>query len=162
MKRKLYVAYGSNLHIVQMQQRCPESKLIGKGVIQDHELEFRGVATIKPSPGMNVPVVVWSISKSDELELDRYEGVAHGLYRKEMIEVKLEAGINEQIQPSKVVNAMVYIMNVDEARPISPPSRYYYEVIRQGYLHHGLSFSPLAIAAILSGVSYIDESEDQM
>lgn len=159
MKRKLYVAYGSNLHVVQMQQRCPESKLIGKGIIQDHELEFRGVATIKPSPGMNVPVVVWSISKSDELELDRYEGVADGLYRKEMIEVQLQMDEHAATR-TKLVEAMVYIMNVDETRPVAQPSRIYYEVIRQGYTQHGFSYNPLVVADIMSWSGTINESAD--
>jgi hypothetical protein len=159
MKRKLYVAYGSNLHIIQMQQRCPDSKLIGKGVIRDHELEFRGVATIKPSPGVNVPVVVWSISKSDELWLDRYEGVADGLYRKEMIEVQLQMDEHAATR-KKFVEAMVYIMNVDETRPIASPRLEYYEVIRQGYVQHGFSFCPLVVADITSGAGSINECTD--
>ncbi len=157
MQRKLYVAYGSNLHKVQMKRRCPDARIIGKGVIQDYELEFRGVATIKPSPGLSVPVVVWSISESDELELDRYEGVGQGLYRKEMIEVKLQLGAKEEGNNTKSVQAMVYIMNVDESRPIAPPSPFYYEVIREGYMHHGIHPRPLAVAAILSGAGYLDE-----
>jgi len=159
MRRKLYVAYGSNLHIVQMQQRCPESNLIGRGFIQNYELEFRGVATIKPSPGMNVPVVVWSISKSDELELDRYEGVAHGLYRKELIEVQLKMDEHAATR-TKFVEAMVYIMNVDETRPIASPRLEYYEVIRQGYVQHGFSFCPLVVADITSGAGTINECTD--
>lgn len=157
MQRKLYAAYGSNLHIPQMKRRCPNARIIGKGIIQDFELEFRGVANIKPSPGLTVPVVVWSISESDELELDRYEGVAHGLYRKEMTEVMLELGAKEGGNNTKSIQAMVYLMNVDESRPIAPPSPFYYEVIREGYMHHGIHPRPLAVAAILSGAGYLDE-----
>ena len=41
---KLYVAYGSNLNMRQMKGRCPESVFLGTGVIEDHELQFKGSA----------------------------------------------------------------------------------------------------------------------
>ncbi|MFD1957773.1 gamma-glutamylcyclotransferase family protein [Paenibacillus thailandensis] len=157
MQRKLYAAYGSNLHIPQMKRRCPDAYVIGQGFIEDYELEFRGVANIKHSPGQNVPIVLWSISEKDEVALDRYEGVASGLYRKEMLEVNMELRKKGESQQHKKVNAMVYIMNVDESRPIAPPSPFYYEVIREGYMHHGIHPRPLAVAAILSGAGYLDE-----
>ncbi|WP_201317561.1 gamma-glutamylcyclotransferase family protein [Paenibacillus sp. EPM92] len=161
MQRKLYAAYGSNLHIHQMKARCPDAYVIGHGYIYDFELEFRSVANIKQSPGQNVPIVLWSISKMDEVALDRYEGVSSGLYRKETLEVHLELGEKGSSQQTKKIFAMVYLMNVDESRPLAAPSPYYYEIIRDGYMHHGLPFSPLAVAAILSGASYIDEGVDQ-
>jgi len=158
MRRKIYAAYGSNLHIHQMRRRCPDAYVIGQGYIDDYELEFRGVATIKPSPGQKVPVVLWSISQKDEVALDRYEGVASGLYRKETLEVIMELGKKGSSQQFKKVAAMVYILNVNESKPIAPPSSYYYNVIREGYMHHGIHPHPLAVAAILSGAKFIDEA----
>lgn len=129
--RKFYVAYGSNLHLHQMFQRCPHAKVYGKGVVKNYELTFQGgsrrggVATIKPHSGTDVPVGVFEISKTDEANLDVYEGWPH-LYRKENIAVTLDTG--------EVVSGMVYIMNYGEP---SYPSEYYYNVIKSGYESFG-------------------------
>ena len=65
-KKRLYVAYGSNLNTYQMRYRCPTEKLVGTGVVKDHELQFKGRkdsahATIAPSEGGTVPVAVWEL-----------------------------------------------------------------------------------------------------
>lgn len=126
MNNKLYLAYGSNLNLKQMANRCPTAKVVGASQINDHRLLFRGahagaVATIESFKGGNVPVLVWEITPVDEAALDRYEGWPF-LYRKETIKVKLGG---------KTVKAMVYIMN--DGRPLGQPSCYYYSTILEGY-----------------------------
>ena len=39
---KRYVAYGSNLNMAQMRDRCPESEFVGTGVVENYELQFKG------------------------------------------------------------------------------------------------------------------------
>ena len=39
---KLYVAYGSNLNMSQMKDRCPTAEFVGTGIIQNYELQFKG------------------------------------------------------------------------------------------------------------------------
>ena len=87
-KRRLYVAYGSNLNLQQMGWRCPMAKVVGIGVIENYQLLFNGVATIVPEEKAEVPVAVWEIQPRDEQSLDRYEGYPT-LYRKEDIKVKM-------------------------------------------------------------------------
>ena len=128
--RKLYVAYGSNLNLAQMAERCPTARVAGAGVMKGWRLLFRGahagaVATVEPFEGGSVPVLVWEITSADEAALDRYEGWPF-LYRKETVEVKLE---------DETVQAMVYIMN--EGRPLGQPSCYYYTTILEGYQDAG-------------------------
>ena len=70
MKRRLYVAYGSNLNLEQMKYRCPTAKLVGTGVIENCELQFKGFptgafATIGQKPGASVPVGVFDIQPMD-------------------------------------------------------------------------------------------------
>src|SRR5690625_7348414 len=79
MMGKLYIAYGSNLNLEQMANRCPTAKVVGPSEIKGHKLVFRGphahaVATVEPCKGESVPVLVWQITSSDEKALDRYEG----------------------------------------------------------------------------------------
>ena len=68
MSKKLYIAYGSNLNLKQMKYRCPTAKLVGKGVVENYELQFKGMphcsyATIAPCIGKSVPVALWSFSR---------------------------------------------------------------------------------------------------
>lgn len=136
MKNKLYVAYGSNLNLEQMANRCPTAKVVGESIIKDQRLLFRGshagaVATIEPYKEGSVPVLVWEITPADEAALDRYEGWPF-LYRKETVKLRLSG---------KYVTAMVYIMN--EGRPLGQPSCYYYSTILDGYKSAGFNIDIL-------------------
>ena len=128
---KLYVAYGSNLNMMQMGWRCPTASVVGTGKIIDYKLTFRRVATIEPCIKKEVPVAVWTIEDSDEKALDRYEGYPH-LYRKEMIDVEMDNG--------EKVKAMVYIMNYGEP---AMPYKQYIDTIIKGYEDVGLDPSYL-------------------
>ena len=75
--KKYYIAYGSNLSVEQMAQRCPDARIVGQAVLEDWELAFHGCATILPNKGKNTPVLVWEISAGDEKNLDIYEGFPH-------------------------------------------------------------------------------------
>jgi len=147
MDKMIYLAYGSNLNLEQMANRCPTAKAVGTTMLKDYRLLFRGghggaVATVEPHKGSSVPVLVWEITPADEASLDRYEGFPF-LYRKETVKVKLG---------KKYVKAMVYIMN--EGRPFGIPSCYYYSVIRDGYVAAGFDVDILRTAASkLSGVA---------
>lgn len=133
---KLYIAYGSNLNLSQMAQRCPTAKVLGTSELKGWRLMFRGahagaVATVEPYRGGSVPVLMWGITPADEAALDRYEGWPL-FYRKETVKVKL-AG--------QIVKGMVYIMN--EGRPLGQPSCYYYSSILDGYKRAGFDVNIL-------------------
>lgn len=146
--KKLYVAYGSNLHLEQMRYRCPDAKVFGTGVLKNHSLTFwgnwhrNGVATVLPDADTDVPVAVWEISARDEKNLDCYEGWPH-LYRKEDIVVTMDDG--------STITGMVYLMN--ESYPGSRshmsaacPSDTYYNTIATGYRSFGFDLDFLAQA----------------
>ena len=133
MRRKIYVAYGSNLNIGQMNHRCPDANLLTTGYLKNWTLDFRGsktgsYATIHRRKGSLVPVALWEISSRDERNLDRYEGYPR-FYQKQNVYVHANNG--------KRVKGMVYIMKSD-AR-IGQPSDFYIETILQGYLDTGLN-----------------------
>lgn len=132
-KKRLYIAYGSNLNLPQMEKRCPTAKVVGKSEIKDYELLFRGarrggVATVEPQEGSSVPVLLWEIQPQDEQALDYYEGYPR-LYEKELMQVELGG---------KSVEAMVYVMTPGHVPGL--PSSYYLDVIAQGY--HTAGFDP--------------------
>lgn len=126
MKKRLYIAYGSNLHIMQMKHRCPTATVVGKSELVGYKLIFKGAptnayATIEESTHDTVPVLIWELKPQDEKALDRYEGYPT-FYYKENISVEFEG---------KEVQAMVYIMN--KKSQIGIPSPRYYGIIRTGY-----------------------------
>lgn len=125
---KLYIAYGSNLNMRQMAKRCPKAEPVGTTEIRDTRLVFRCVADVTRAEGMTVPVGVWTITDECEAALDRYEGVAGGLYRKEYVE--FDDG----------QKALLYVMN---DRGIYAPSELYLDTIREGYRDFGLNTKPL-------------------
>ncbi len=140
MKRRYYIAYGSNLNVNQMLQRCPDAVVAGASIIQNYKLTFRGnsragVANIEPCAGESVPVGIWAISQRDEAALDWYEGYPR-LYTKHFFNVKVRGW---------VVEAMAYIMT--PGHRIDAPTRYYLDTIKEGYADFGFDTAPLLIAA---------------
>ena len=70
----LYLAYGSNLNVKQMEIRCPRAKIMGSFLLPNYKLVFRGVADIEESEGDYCPVGLWKITRKCLGALDRYEG----------------------------------------------------------------------------------------
>ena len=74
-KERLYFAYGSNINLEQMAQRCPDAEVVGPVVLEDYELLFRGnragcgVATIEPLPGSQVHGLLWKLTPECERSL---------------------------------------------------------------------------------------------
>ena len=134
MAGKLYFAYGSNINLGQMEQRCPAAKPIGPVVLDGYELRFRGnhggygVATIAPKKGGHVAGLLWELTPACERALDRYEGHPH-LYGKEAVTVRDRGG-----QPFTV---MAYVMRERYWEPAMPSSSYYNGIL-EGYRENGL------------------------
>lgn len=132
----IYLAYGSNLHLTQMERRCPTAKTLGTTMLTGYRLLFRGngyggVATVERDADSTVPVLLWDIQLDDEKALDRYEGYPH-LYTKITETVELDG---------KTVEAMLYVMT--EGHEICEPSPSYYAVLREGYKMNGFDLDVL-------------------
>lgn len=141
--KTLYIAYGSNMNLEQMQQRCPTAKVVGKMLLKGFKLLFRGmdygaVATIEKYPRGVVPVLIWELEPADEDALDRYEGFPY-LYRKEYL--KIWHGLEWR-------EAMVYIMN--PGRKSGRPSPGYFQTIKEGYRRSGFDIRYLNEAVRIS------------
>lgn len=69
-----YFAYGSNLNLKQMKDRCPGSKPLIPATLKGYRLTERKYADIDPSPGSSVHGVMCHLTKEDLDNLDVYEG----------------------------------------------------------------------------------------
>ena len=139
---KLYLAYGSNLNISQMQYRCPDARVAGTAVLSGWRLMFKGsltgnYLTIEQDEGSAVSVGVWEVSAQDERNLDRYEGFPHLYYKKEL-SVMMREKESGMIRP---VKAFVYIMHED--RKLGCPAESYMERCREGYEAFGFDTAVL-------------------
>lgn len=93
----LYFAFGSNLSVAQMRVRCPGSEPAGPALLRGRELGFAYRSQNFP-PGGAADVVagrpgeVWGalyrLTDRDLAELDRFEFVGDGGYRRVTIEVE--------------------------------------------------------------------------
>jgi gamma-glutamylcyclotransferase len=90
MERNVLIfAYGSNMDLEQMRERCPESDLASFiAEARDWALRFPrnsdkrkgGVGSIERKQGSSVWGVVFAVSERGLKRLDRYEGVLVGAY----------------------------------------------------------------------------------
>ena len=124
----IYFAYGSNLDPDQMEWRCPESVELGRAVLHGWSWHIggRGYASVSPDRDGSVWGGLWNVSDTDLAVLDRYEGVAGGLYRREIVTVSAE-GQN--------IDALIYIENENDR---GVPSGEYLGRILVGAEHFGL------------------------
>lgn len=129
MKKKYYLAYGSNLNTFDMTLRCPNSNLLGTTILFNYRLVFKGISngesylTIEPCKGSYVPLGIYSISSLDERKLDNYEGY---LYHKDYIGLNIKG---------KKVPGLIYVM--DDEYDYYLPSKEYYRSCIEGYIDFG-------------------------
>ena len=114
-----YFAYGSNMNVSQTQQRCPDITRIGRSHLKDFRLVFNYHADIIPAEGCSVHGGLWKITEDHEVALDTYEGYPtyYGKYYQD--------------------DVMFYRMK-EASDNSEPPSRWYLEIIIQGYKDFGL------------------------
>lgn len=131
LDKRLYIAYGSNMHRTQMSVRCPEAKVIGKAYLENWELTLPHYANIEKREGRKTPVLIWEITKKNESSLNRYEGYPN-LYDKIDIIVNVDG---------KPVSAMAYVMTDEYKKQIKKPRSGYIDQILQGYRDAGFDES---------------------
>lgn len=132
---RYYLAYGSNLNLTRMSNRCEHAEKVGIAIIKDYRLMFKGSATgnyltIERAEGYFVPVGVFKVQEDDEQHLDRYEGYPH-FYYKQDFKVELRHDNDE----CEEIDAFAYIMHED--RKLGAPSDEYLQIVIEGYNSFG-------------------------
>jgi gamma-glutamylcyclotransferase (GGCT)/AIG2-like uncharacterized protein YtfP len=95
----LYFAYGANMDAAAMALRCPVSRLIGGGHLPGYRFIImrEGYASVLRDPRRTVWGVLWDLAGDDIPALDRYEGVAGGLYTKATVPVRTQDGLRRAL-----------------------------------------------------------------
>lgn len=132
----LYAAYGSNINLSQMEYRCPNSSVIGTGMIHGYRLVFKYHADIIQDVQSSVPVLVWDTPEDDVEMLDLYEGYPN-YYMTIPVDVDMDDGTT--------VCAFAYVMN-EKYDTIERPDKMYYRCIEEGYVDNGMDLSYLCNA----------------
>lgn len=126
----MYIAYGSNMNLSQMAYRCPNSKVVGKGILRGWKLVFNIHADIIPTGNREdtVPVVVWDIAKQDWKRLDMYEGYPRYYVKEEIL---------TDIEDAGACKCIAYVMAPDR-KGYEPPYQNYFDVIKTGCEENGI------------------------
>lgn len=126
----LYLAYGSNLNVKQMDLRCPSAFPICVTELSDYRLTFRSRysrdgawCNIESCEGAKIYGVIWELEQEDEDALDKYEGFPHQ-YTK--IYIPMMVGPYKEI-------VMTYQMNEDVRWLEGVPSDNYLQKVAEGY-----------------------------
>lgn len=108
-----YFAYGANMDVAAMRQRCPASVALGSGRLMNHRFLIMrdGTASVRRWPGSVVHGLLWRLAPADVGALDRFEEVDSGLYRKAVLPV---------LKPVGSVQALVYLGHTAEEGASAP------------------------------------------
>lgn len=152
----LYFAYGSNMDIQQIKERCADAEIVGSGHLPGYALCFPrmsvkrkcGVSSVEPFAGGEVWGVVYRLTATDLALLDRNEGYQSGRDRHLNSYTRLPVTVT--------MNGVATEMQTYFAEPQSGtflPSAAYLQHLRDGARHHGLPDSYLALLDALDAIS---------
>ncbi len=146
--KNYYLAYGSNLNLYAMKGRCPDARVVSKGILNNYRLVYRGSTdgysylTIEEAEGYKVPVGIFEVSLKDVASLDFYEGYP-SLYDKKYVSVKAKW---------RKYKGLIYVMKDEFSYHM--PSNQYIDTCEVGYEHFGFDKNILdeALAYSISNI----------
>lgn len=125
-----YFAYGSNMNLEQMASRCPGARMEGLASVRGWRfiINQRGYVTAQDDSAAETLGCLWQLTEEHWAELDRYEGVSAGFYRR----VDCQAAL---LDSGKLVDAIAY----RAANEIpGTPSAAYAKIVIEGARQIGL------------------------
>jgi cation transport regulator ChaC len=115
----LHFAYGSNMHRAVMRKHAPEAVALGVARLCGYRfiITADGYASVAPHASGCVHGMLWRLTSRDRITLDRWENIAAGLYRAQVLPV---------VAGGKRRRALVYLAR---ARPRGLPRPGYMEIV---------------------------------
>ena len=135
-----YFAYGSNMNYLRMFTRCAGAKVHGVGEVTGYRLSFMEnnskvvVANIEEAERFITKGVIYEVTESDIISLDRYEGHPY-VYKREMITVGFRGTMIEAItyKMNREVTIREDLYNTTFTRKYGIPKNGYFKHILDGY-----------------------------
>ena len=150
----LYFAYGSNMSTKRLRKRIPTAKFVVVSYLANHQINFHKAGkdgsakcnALKTNDDTHFVIgVVFEISASEKIDLDRYEGLAYGYDEKIVTVVSTEG---------KSIEAVTYYAT--DIDPALKPYHWYKEHVIRGAEEHKL---PQDYIQIVSDIESIDDSD---
>jgi len=116
-----YAAYGSNLALRQMAERCRRPEAMTAGTLVGYRLAFAKWATIMVDKASTVPVGLYKLTPDDVAALDRKEGLGRS-YERVLVTVMADDG--------RAIRCFTYLKKDEAAQ--APPEKYF-STIAEGY-----------------------------
>ena len=128
-----YFAYGSNMSLERMTERCGKENFVdlGKAQLPGYSFYFygRGHANIRPMASQTIEGVLFQIQDSCLKSLDQVEGYPN-TYQRQAVKVNWK---------DTNVLAQAYIVEKDQT--VGTPTAEYYQIVLSGAQEHNLSAS---------------------
>ncbi|KAJ5212479.1 uncharacterized protein N7498_004125 [Penicillium cinerascens] len=105
----LHFAYGSNMHLKQMAQRCPESVIFAKGALRNYKWQTNsrgGGNVLLGNADDVVHGIVFKIPSCEIEALRRYEGVDKQFFVEQKLVIELEAISDPELSRQKTVDVV--------------------------------------------------------
>ncbi|KAL4812564.1 hypothetical protein BDW67DRAFT_193562 [Aspergillus spinulosporus] len=112
----LYFAYGSNMHLKQMAQRCPESVIFAKGVLRNYKWQTNSRGGGNVLPGNADDVVQGIVFKTPPCEIEalrQYEGVDKQFFVEKKLVIELQAISNPRLSGQKTADVVRVLAKKD-------------------------------------------------
>lgn len=162
-----YFAYGSNLDVKQMVQRCPGARLVGPAQLTDHRLCFPrrspvrdcAVASVESHKGQIIWGVIYEIDENDAKRLDEREGFdpvnTSAINRYCRVDVMVTRN------PGDRVEAFAYVA-VPEDDPGRPSAEYVQHIV-DGAIAHSFpdDYIEMLRAIVVEGDSFPRREDDR-
>ncbi|WP_404381091.1 gamma-glutamylcyclotransferase family protein [Caenispirillum salinarum] len=153
--RTPFFAYGLFMHEARMRAVAPGHKALGRAVLDGWRVAVtrHGLATVTPDAPAAVEGLLWEIDAPALAALDRFEGVARGLYRKRTLPVTPAAA------PANRVEALVYVAG-DPPAPAHRARRDYADDLGTAAQAAGLSDPYIdTLRAVLAGRAHRTDTD---
>ena len=141
--RYTYFAFGSNMSLDQMLQRCPEAEPAGIARLPGYRLLFSGfsrawggaVATVVKAPGSYVPGLLYRLTEADLARLDAFEGAPFVYERR-----------RRRVRDATEAVRVAHVYGLAEMGWPGVPSAEYFRTIHAAYRKHRFDVQPLSSA----------------
>jgi gamma-glutamylcyclotransferase (GGCT)/AIG2-like uncharacterized protein YtfP len=132
----VYFAFGSNMSLKQMQERCPNSKKIDIGMLENYRLIFPrhstkrncGVASIAPCEGEVIWGIIYELDNEDLTKLDAAEGFNPLRAPEKNNYNRISVQIKTQYPQSEKIDCLTYLA-VPQQGDFFPNTQYIHTIL---------------------------------